>query len=390
MGCGKTTGIINYMNSHPQKRYMFITPFLDEVQRIKLCCPFLAFEEPSERYSKLNSLKELIDEDKNIVSTHALFSIIDVKVIELLAASHYTLILDEVMEVIEPLRTKKRDIQAMIDSKIVSIDESGRCYSEDTSYRSSGFEFSYAVSAIRNQNVYLVDGTLLLCIFNPKVFECFEECMVLTYMFEGSLMKSYLELFQLNYSFYRIENDSIKKGKFDDSLFKAHVKSLINIYEGKLNNVGECETALSANWFRLKTQKDNKNVLRKNIYNYLHYNVNSNVAGAMWTTFLGTNGRNKEKLQPRDYKTNTFVSCNARATNKYSNKINLVYAVNVYINPYVSRYLQMNEVDVDGDKYALGQMLQWIWRSRIRNGLTINLYIPSARMRRLLIQWMNC
>ena len=35
MGMGKTTGLINYMNSNPQKKYMFITPFLDEVQRIK-------------------------------------------------------------------------------------------------------------------------------------------------------------------------------------------------------------------------------------------------------------------------------------------------------------------------------------------------------------------
>ena len=389
MGTGKTIGVINYMNSHPEKRYMFITPFLDEVQRIKLNCPSLEFEEPSEQYSKLNSLKKLIAEDKNIVSTHALFRIIDTKVIELLEASSYTLILDEVMEVIEPLRTKKRDIQAMIDSKIISVDEDGRCYSEDTSYGSSGYEFSYAVSAIQNQNVYLIDGTMLLCVFNPKAFECFEDCIVLTYMFDGSLMKSYLELFNLEYSFYRIENTSIFEGKYDDSPFRTQVKALINVYEGKLNNVGKDENALSSNWFRSTSQRDNKNILRKNIYNYLHHKVDSKVAEAMWTTFLGTNGRNKDKLQPRDYKTNTFVSCNARATNKFSNKMNLVYAVNMYINPYVSRYLQTNQVDIDGDKYALAQMLQWIWRSRIRNGYDINIYIPSSRMRRLLIQWMG-
>ena len=37
MGTGKTTGLINYMNSNPENKYMFITPFLDEVQRIKGC-----------------------------------------------------------------------------------------------------------------------------------------------------------------------------------------------------------------------------------------------------------------------------------------------------------------------------------------------------------------
>lgn len=218
-----------------------------------------------------------------------------------------------------------------------------------------------------------------------------EKYIILTYMFDGSLMKSYLELFNLEYSFYRIENNSILEGKYDDSPFRTQVKALINVYEGKLNNVGEDENALSSNWFRSTSQKnkDNKNILRKNIYNYLRHKADSKVAEAMWTTFLGTNGRNKDKLQPRDYKTNTFVSCNARATNKFSNKMNLVYAVNVYINPYVSRYLQTNQVDIDGDKYALAQMLQWIWRSRIRNGYDINIYIPSSRMRRLLIQWMG-
>lgn len=389
MGTGKTTGIINYMNSHPEKRYMFITPFLDEVQRIISCCPSLRFEEPSDRYSKLNSLKELIAEDKNIVSTHALFSIIDTKVLELLEASEYILILDEVMEVIEPLRTRARDIEAMIKANIITVGENGLCSAEDRSYRNRGYDFSYAVSEIRNQNVYLVDYTVLLCLFNSKTFGCFEDCIVLTYMFDGSLMKSYLELFRLDYSFYRIKNDSIIEGKYDDSPFVTQVKNLINIYEGRLNNVGESENALSSSWFRSRAQNDNKNILRKNMYNYLHYNVHSNAATAMWTTFLGVKGRNKEKMQPRDYKRNTFVPCNARATNQYSGKVNLVYAVNVYMNPYISRYLHKSGVNIDEDRYALAQMLQWIWRSRIRNGYGINIYIPSSRMRRLLLGWLK-
>ena len=41
------------------------------------------------------------------------------------------------------------------------------------------------------------------------------------------------------------------------------------------------------------------------------------------------------------------------------------------------------------DLYALSEMLQWIWRSRIRNGQDINIYIVSKRMRRLLNQWLS-
>lgn len=44
---------------------------------------------------------------------------------------------------------------------------------------------------------------------------------------------------------------------------------------------------------------------------------------------------------------------------------------------------------MDAELYALSEMLQWIWRSRIRNGEEINIYVASKRMRGLLIRWMN-
>ena len=53
--------------------------------------------------------------------------------------------------------------------------------------------------------------------------------------------------------------------------------------------------------------------------------------------------------------------------------------------------------EFDADLWALQEMLQYIWRSRIRGNentvnkqdRAINLYIPSKRMRNLLEQWLN-
>ena len=39
---------------------------------------------------------------------------------------------------------------------------------------------------------------------------------------------------------------------------------------------------------------------------------------------------------------------------------------------------------VDEDGYALSEMIQFIWRSAIRNNEPIYCYIPSKRMRDLL------
>ena len=34
MGTGKTSAAINYMNTHPDRRYMFVTPYLEEAKRV--------------------------------------------------------------------------------------------------------------------------------------------------------------------------------------------------------------------------------------------------------------------------------------------------------------------------------------------------------------------
>ena len=37
----------------------------------------------------------------------------------------------------------------------------------------------------------------------------------------------------------------------------------------------------------------------------------------------------------------------------------------------------------------MSEMLQFLWRSAIREGKEINVYIPSIRMRKLLEQWIK-
>ena len=53
------------------------------------------------------------------------------------------------------------------------------------------------------------------------------------------------------------------------------------------------------------------------------------------------------------------------------------------------RFYCNHGVEVDDDMYALSTMVQWIWRSAIRDGKEIFIYIPSRRMRELLIDWIN-
>lgn len=55
----------------------------------------------------------------------------------------------------------------------------------------------------------------------------------------------------------------------------------------------------------------------------------------------------------------------------------------------MKHYFELQGIKVDEDAFATSEMIQWIWRSAIRKGEPITLYIPSDRMRNLFIKWLN-
>ena len=104
----------------------------------------------------------------------------------------------------------------------------------------------------------------------------------------------------------------------------------------------------------------------------------------MWTSFKAQ----KDNIAPHRFN-KCFVPCSCRATNEYRDRKNLAYCVNVFFNPFLRQYFEQCGCEIDDDGYALSEMVQWIWRSAIRDGNEINIYIPSARMRALLQNWLE-
>ena len=61
----------------------------------------------------------------------------------------------------------------------------------------------------------------------------------------------------------------------------------------------------------------------------------------------------------------------------------------LFLNPIIKQFFIDKGVSVEEENFALSEMLQWIWRSAIRNNEKINIYIPSKRMRDLLLNWLD-
>ena len=107
MGAGKSSALINLINnSKNDVRFIYVTPYLKEVERIIEKCPDKNFKQPfineEFKYSKLRGLKILLGQQQNVVTTHALFHYFDDEIIDLVYNGNYILILDEVVDVIVP------------------------------------------------------------------------------------------------------------------------------------------------------------------------------------------------------------------------------------------------------------------------------------------------
>ena len=74
MGAGKTMAAITEMNERTDKKFVFVTPYLEEVDRIIASCPSRMFVEPdADVYgTKLMHFKALARAGRNIACTHAL------------------------------------------------------------------------------------------------------------------------------------------------------------------------------------------------------------------------------------------------------------------------------------------------------------------------------
>jgi hypothetical protein len=55
----------------------------------------------------------------------------------------------------------------------------------------------------------------------------------------------------------------------------------------------------------------------------------------------------------------------------------------------IKGYFEDRGITVYEELYALSEMIQWIWRSQIRDDQPIDVFIPSERMRSLFIEWLN-
>ncbi len=383
MGRGKTSAAIEYMSQNAgRKRFLYITPFLHEVNRI---CEACDFEQPdSDKVAKLAELKNLMCQRKNIASTHALFYLLDDDALDLVRRHQYCLIIDEAIDTIKKVPITSNDLSILMD-RLTEQGSDGFLHWKDPTYKG---KFDQYKNMADSHSLFVLNSALFY-IMDPKLLTAFQEVIMMTYLFNGQCQKAYLDYFGLPYRVCGIDStNGYRFSDYPDCPPPIDYGRLIHIMDDeKLNSVGDGKHALSKAWFDKRGRDDNDmKALRNNLNTFFRRRTHGASNEQLWTCF--------KAYAPKLFGSgnrfaSSFLHLSAKATNEYRNRRYLAYMANKFIDPNVSKFFSARNVKIDPDEFALSEMLQWIWRSCIRDDKPIELYIPSRRMRELLQGWIE-
>jgi hypothetical protein len=275
---------------------------------------------------------------------------------------------------------------------------------------------------------------------------------VLTYLYNGTVFSSYAELFNLSIDHYDMTIDKyVTSFKFKVYDYEILINSVIpsgtktNIFNKKRTGKGDY---LTSGWYtekatslklkeeygigykpNVKSKKDPEiKELKLKTNNFFKAplkanselkNINKNIlkdyrnAGLIYGDYevfiqnleneikdekVSMNEKLWTVLKPfkrvlledqTSINEDRFLSYNMKAVNQYRNVKSLAYLVNVHPHVSLTSFLSANGVILNVDDFATSEMIQWIFRSRIRSGKKIQVFIASYRMRYLLNKWIH-
>lgn len=427
-GLGKTSYAIQMINNDRAKgfgtyesehilnnKYLYVTPFLKEVDRIKENTKAEIYDPDNKNSTKYSDILNLLNNDFSIVMSHELFSRIKNETLEIFKEKDYILIMDEVANVIDDFTISEDDINLLLKSEVISADEENKVVWNDRDYKTNKInKFSDMKILADRESLYFNEKqNKIFKQMSVKSFTSFKEVYILTYLFDGQLQKFFFESHGLKYSLKSVlkKDEHYELIEYDKKTEpRERIKKLLNIYEDIPNTTGRPSTLnsnfnkrakderylLTSGWFKDATKEELRQ-LNNNLYSYFKVKVPVDKESIFWTTIKDyapklTNSKSKyivKKGKEENTKFNNFLPLNTRATNEYGHCTAMAYIYNRYPNPFKEQYFKQKGIKVNKDLYAVSELIQFLFRGSIRNDKPMNCYIPSKRMRDLLYKWMD-
>ena len=410
MGTGKSTGIIKELNSKVKsdrqhdEPTLIVLPYLKEIKRYKDECPGMDFKVPSTDNgctSKSEDLKRLLNLGENILCTHKLFELWDHDVASLIERGYYHIIIAEEVSCLKPLKTTATTIRELKTLKLIDIDpDTKRVVWErerEKLYKTSGeYDAAKEHQKVRMDclcgSVYMYgkeDNSTPFMVWEVpyRFFQIARSYTILTYRFDSSELAAFFRTHDIK---YKIENVDPKR----QAGLIATAKELISIIDPPptVQQLTKGRNSLSINWYKNACTKKNMESIRNSISNYLRRIPGVRAEDVIYTCpkeYSTAKGRaGKKHMAIPSYK-NRHIPWTTKGTNDYRHCNTVVYIHNVFPNVNVQKYLNDKGANWNDNEYALSCLLQFLWRSCIRDGKPVRIMIVNTRMRKLFEDWLN-
>jgi len=394
MGSYKSTRILEWMDKHPNKRYMYVSPLLTEVDvggRVHQNLKNITLEVPTnDDCNKSESLLNMLRNGDSIACTHSLYlSMTDAHFHEI-AIRDYTLVLDEEVNVIDGFdKYSDNDLKWLLEKGDISISKDDGMVEwvgnrENIVENHKYYEF---LKYCDSKSLYSTkrSETMMVTQLPIKLFEVAKEVIILTYMFDGNVLDCFLKLkgFKIE-KFTEIDCCVTDKQKIRDLITLIPPTTKLKDY------------SMSSTWWseaNAKQINDVANFIRTNALNYGLKNDD-----VCWTApksrSVKQSGQKKNLLKPRGFIQDSdgnpcYLAANVRATNKLAHKKGMFHCYNRRPLVSVSSYLEDYNCKVDLQVFATSEMVQWLWRGCIRNDEPMIVGIANKRMYNYFVEWLE-
>ena len=392
-GSGKTSGMIKNFNEN--EKYLVILPELSEVDRVILETKHVDFVEPTTDDNPLGtkseSLRELLLLGSNIATTHAMFERL-VPLAQEGLLNEYCIFIDEVPEVVKAMASKSKvSIQDIyIDGGYIEVEDTGLVCPTDK-WRQSKNEVSDTLDdkILRSAEtgcLYLLREKFFIWALPSILLFASKSLTIMTYKAEGSMLVHYLK--RLSAPFI-IDKDTSKEQDFREKAQALITLEKIPAIYGKKNKLNLSHSGQSNGIRNISYYKTIVNSL-KNLRGRKLSDIELSdiLLTCMKSAWIKEDGKAGVFAKNSKMFGVNWISNKTRGTNKYANCSHLIYLYDQHINPAIGQWLNNSSKSLN-DAYALTELIQWVWRSRIRKGEPITLYLPAPRMRSIFINWLE-
>jgi hypothetical protein len=237
-------------------------------------------------------------------------------------------------------------------------------------------------------------GHIIMAELPIVLMKCAKRVNIYTYRFNGSYMAAYLRRHGVQWTQARYSDISPEDA---DMQFRARARELVTIDPvGRLGGLPLGYTAQK----RMACSKSADEIRRAGQIRGAFRSIGRTLknAGATadqmiltciqagWTARNGQAGR--FAAGTKLFSDAHWVANQTRGTNQYRHCSHVAYFWQQNPNANVARFLGCDDRK-HADAYAVAEMIQFIWRSRVRDAKPVTVFMPCPKMRRLWSRWLD-